>query len=161
MKHEQDALFDILAEDGLDGLAVELDLLGVVAADLFGGGVAVGLVVEQDEAAVGFFEEDVDDALDEDLLAAACVGGVDLADGDHATEGQLAPDAHGLLHALFERGLAEGFDARVVDGSLVAGGNHAGGFHAGDLCAQSLAREVAVQVEVLHDAVHERAALGR
>lgn len=87
MKHEQDALFDILAEDGLDGFAVELDLLGVVAADLFGGGVAVGLVVEQDEAAVGFFEEDVDDALDEDLLAAACVGGVDLAYGDHAAEG--------------------------------------------------------------------------
>lgn len=161
MKHEQDALFDILAEDGLDGLTVELDLLGVVAADLFGGGVAVGLVVEQDEAAVGFFEEDVDDTLDEDLLAAACVGGVDLADGDHAAEGQLAPDTHGLLHALAERGLAEGFDARVVDGSLVAGGNHAGGFHAGDLCAQSLAREVAVQVEVLHDAVHKRAALGR
>lgn len=52
MQQEEDALFDGLAEDGFDGFAVELDLLGVAAADLVGGGVAVGLVVEQDEAAV-------------------------------------------------------------------------------------------------------------
>ena len=50
MEQEENALFDGLAEDGFDGFAVELDLLGVAAADLVGGGVAVGLVVEQDEA---------------------------------------------------------------------------------------------------------------
>ena len=104
MEQEENALFDGLAEDGFDGFAVELDLLGVAAADLVGGGVAVGLVVEQDEAAVVFFKEDVDDALDEDFLRAFAVGGIDFADGDHAAEGQFAPDARSAFHALADGG---------------------------------------------------------
>lgn len=116
MQQEEDALFDGLAEDGFDGFAVELDLLGVAAADLVGGGVAVGLVVEQDEAAVVFFKEDVDDALDEDFLRALAVGGIDFTDRDHAAEGQFAPDARSAFHALADGGGAEALNARVVDG---------------------------------------------
>ncbi len=68
IKEEEIGFFDRFAKDGLYGVAVEVDLELIALPCCCGGDFTVGLVVEQDVVTVFLLKENVDDALQKNLI---------------------------------------------------------------------------------------------